>query len=94
MSYNITYLGDVKVLAKWQIVIPSEIRKTLDIHSGDLLKVTLWSDGAIGIMKEKDLEEALRKFQQMDFNEKESIDEIKDMQESINQIMKHLNIWK
>gem|GEM_PF-6923328 len=43
-------------------------------------------------MKEKDLEEALRKFQQMDFNEKESIDEIKDMQESINQIMKHLNI--
>ena len=94
MDFGLDYLGDVKVLAKWQIVIPKYIRDKLNIVSGDSLKIMLRNDGAIGIMREEDLTKTLEDFNEVDFDKQESVDVMKNMQWQMDQVMKHLNIQK
>ena len=47
--------GNVVVWAKWQIVIPSEVRKILNLNSGDNLVVTVKHDKIIWLIKSSDL---------------------------------------
>ncbi|NDK07698.1 AbrB/MazE/SpoVT family DNA-binding domain-containing protein [Candidatus Gracilibacteria bacterium] len=51
--------GAVTVGAKGQVVIPSQIRKYLDINVGDSLMVVTKYGKAIGMVKQNDIEELM-----------------------------------
>jgi AbrB family looped-hinge helix DNA binding protein len=53
---NIQIFWNVVVGAKWQIVIPSEVRKALNLTPGDSLIVTVKHGKAIGLIKSTDVE--------------------------------------
>ncbi len=50
----------VIVWAKWQVVIPSQIRKNLNINSWDSLMVVTKHWKAIWMVKQDDLEELMK----------------------------------
>jgi AbrB family looped-hinge helix DNA binding protein len=56
--------GSVVVGTKGQIVIPSEVRKALDIGPGDSLVVVTKHGKAIGLVKTNDLEEFMEYMRQ------------------------------
>lgn len=56
ICHNVEVFGNVSVGAKWQIVIPSDVRKQLDINPGDSLIVTVKHGKAIWLIKSTDLE--------------------------------------
>ena len=56
ICHNFEVFGNVSVGAKWQIVIPSDVRKQLDIKPGDSLIVTVKHGKAIWLIKSTDLE--------------------------------------
>ncbi len=91
-NYDMVYLGEVKVLAKWQVVIPKEIRHKLSIHPWETLNILLREDGAISIMRTEDLKKAIQTFNHMDFSKQENIDAIKEMQSKMDQIIDHFRI--
>lgn len=53
---NIEIFGNVVVGAKWQIVIPSEVRKMINLNPGDSMIVTVKHGKAIWLVKSSDLE--------------------------------------
>jgi AbrB family looped-hinge helix DNA binding protein len=55
-SCDVEIFGNVVVWTKWQIVIPSEIRKRLSIEPGDSMIVVLKHEKAIWLIKSTDLE--------------------------------------
>jgi AbrB family looped-hinge helix DNA binding protein len=56
--------GSVTVGSKWQIVIPSDVRKLLGIESGDTLFAISKHNKAIAFIKTEDIEEFMRYMQQ------------------------------
>ncbi len=52
---NIQIFGNVVVGAKWQIVIPNEVRKMIDLNPGDSMIVTVKHGKAIWLVKSTDL---------------------------------------
>lgn len=54
--FDLQLFWNVVVGAKWQIVIPSEVRKKLDLNPGDNLVVTVKHGKAIWLIKSNDVE--------------------------------------
>ena len=61
---NMKMHGSVTVGSKWQIVIPSDVRKLLSIESGDTLFAISKHGKAIAFIKTEDIEEFMRYMQQ------------------------------
>jgi len=61
---NLQIFGNVVVWAKWQIVIPNEVRKLLDIKTGDSLIVTTKHGKAIWLIKSDNLEQFVAMMQE------------------------------
>jgi len=52
--------------AKWQIVIPKEIRDKLELKTGDSLSILLKWDKFIGLIRNNDLMELMEFIKQME----------------------------
>jgi AbrB family looped-hinge helix DNA binding protein len=61
---SVKMYGSVVVGTKGQVVIPSEVRRSLDIHPGDSLCVLTKYGKAIGMIKIDDLEEFMEYMRQ------------------------------
>lgn len=54
------------IWAKWQIVIPKEIRDKLELKTGDSLSILLKWDKFIGLIRNNDLMELMEFIKQME----------------------------
>jgi len=61
---NIQIFGNVVVWAKGQIVIPSEVRKMIDLNPGDSMIVTVKYGKAIWLIKSSNLESFVEMMQE------------------------------
>ena len=64
--------GTTTIWAKWQIVIPKEIRDKLDLKTGDSISILLKNDKFIGLIRNNDLTELMEFIKQME-SEKNNI---------------------
>lgn len=57
---DIKMCGNVTVGPKWQVVIPKEVRDTLDIKAGDSLVVIMKAEKAVGMIKAENIPEMIK----------------------------------
>lgn len=61
---DVQIFGNVTVWAKWQIVIPNEVRKLIWVHSGDTLMVMVKHGKAIWLIKSDEFEQFVSMMQE------------------------------
>lgn len=63
-SCSIKMHGNVVVWSKWQIVIPNDVRKMLDISPGDSMVVITKNGEMIGLMKSSNIQKFINQMQE------------------------------